>query len=254
MSRGVMARPRRRMLHKLMGLLTLALLLAAPLWAGAESASLPAAADPALLEGQRAAVTYLNTVNALLAEQGVKPLDTLYELYPTFASVGLHGEDSAYKTAELFLQMSESGVVSLQLRVCDSAQFVKLAGACLAACGPAGLSMADGMAAVQPYADLVQREPANSFEESVTSELQGNQLRMYCAYFPNEYLDGLNWLQMTLIFPRADSSIPGLVVEIAPQPVATPEDAIEGYFSQDNYTHFELFVTPTPEPDSAAME
>lgn len=247
-------RPRRRMLQKLMGLLTLALLLAVPLWAGAESASLPDAADPALTEGQRAAVTYLNTVNALLAEQGVKPLDTVYELYPAFASVGLHGEDSAYKTAELFLQMSESGVVSLQLRVCDSAQFVKLAGACLAACGPAGLSMADGMAAVQPYADLVQREPANSFEESVTSELQGNQLRMYCAYFPNEYLDGLNWLQITLIFPRADSSIPGLVVEIAPQPVPTPEDAIEGYFSQDNYKHFETFVTPTPEPDSAAME
>lgn len=252
MSRRVMARPQRRMLQKLMGLL--ALLLTVPLWAGAEPASLPDAADPALTEGQRAMVTYLHTVNALLAESRVGPVDTVYELYPAFASVGLDGEDAAHKTAEMSFQLSESGVVSLQLRVCDSARFVKLAGACLAACSPAGLSMAEGMAAVQPYADLAQREPANSFEEPVTSELQGNQLRMYCAYFPNEYLDGLNWLQMTLIFPRADSSAPGLVVEIAPPPVATPEDAIEGYFSDDNYTHFELFVTPTPEPDSAAME
>ena len=27
-----------------------------------------------------------------------------------------------------------------------------------------------------------------------------------------------------------------------------------GYFSKDDYDHFEFFTTPTPEPDSAAAE
>jgi hypothetical protein len=28
----------------------------------------------------------------------------------------------------------------------------------------------------------------------------------------------------------------------------------EGFFAQDNFNHLEIFTTPTPEPDSAAME
>ena len=40
----------------------------------------------------------------------------------------------------------------------------------------------------------------------------------------------------------------------ATPPPATSTEEYEGYFSQDNYTHLEVFTSPTPEPDSAAME
>jgi 2-isopropylmalate synthase len=31
-------------------------------------------------------------------------------------------------------------------------------------------------------------------------------------------------------------------------------EAYEGYYSKDDYSHFDIFTTPTPEPDSAAAE
>ena len=84
-------------------------------------------------------------------------------------------------------------------------------------------------------------------------DLQGSQPRAYFAYYPNQYGDGKSWLQMTLIFARPGSEEAGLsLADATPAPHADEE--YEGYFSQDNYSHFEIFATPTPEPDSAAME
>ena len=90
----------------------------------------------------------------------------------------------------------------------------------------------------------------HSFEEPV-NELQSDQPRAYFAYYPNQFGDGNSWLQMTLIFARPGSPEAFVLV-----PSTTPEpDAEDGvWLSQDNYTHLEVFVTPTPEPDSAAME
>ena len=92
----------------------------------------------------------------------------------------------------------------------------------------------------------------HSFEEEVI-DLQGSQPRAYFAYYPNQYGDGKSWLQMTLIFARPGSEEAGLsLADATPAPHADEE--YEGYFSHDNYTHLEIFATPTPEPDSAAME
>ena len=41
------------------------------------------------------------------------------------------------------------------------------------------------------------------------------------------------------------------------QGLSVPDDAdqdYEGYYSRDDYNHFEVFSTATPEPDSAAAE
>ena len=37
-------------------------------------------------------------------------------------------------------------------------------------------------------------------------------------------------------------------------PPPTEDVEYEGFFAQDNFNHLEIFTTPTPEPDSAAME
>jgi hypothetical protein len=92
----------------------------------------------------------------------------------------------------------------------------------------------------------------HSFEENVVA-LQGSQPRAYFAYYPNQYGDGKSWLQMTLIFARPGSNEAGLALADA-TPAPNTDEEYEGYFSQDNYTHLEVFASPTPEPDSAAME
>ena len=89
--------------------------------------------------------------------------------------------------------------------------------------------------------------------------MNGDVPRVYFAYYPNQYRDGVNWLQMTLVFPAAgewngESSL-GIAEEN--QGTGLPEDAdpdYEGYWSKDDYTHLEVFETATPEPDSAAAE
>ena len=59
---------------------------------------------------------------------------------------------------------------------------------------------------------------------------------------------------MTLIFPRPGSTDNNLALA-GMTPAPSSEDIeYEGFFAQDNYNHLEVFATPTPEPDSAAME
>ena len=89
-------------------------------------------------------------------------------------------------------------------------------------------------------------------------EMNGTIPRVYYAYKPNEYHDGANWLQMTLIFPLEGAwDGEGLIVGTEEDREYVPEDAdpdYEGYMSSDDYTHLEVFETATPEPDSAAAE
>jgi hypothetical protein len=58
---------------------------------------------------------------------------------------------------------------------------------------------------------------------------------------------------MTLIFARPGSEDAPLGLAAA-TPAPAADEEYEGYFSKDNYNHFEVFASPTPEPDSAAME
>ena len=61
-----------------------------------------------------------------------------------------------------------------------------------------------------------------------------------------------------LIFPLAGEwDGEGLILGTAADQEYIPEDAdpdYEGYLRDDDYTHYEVFSTATPEPDSAAAE
>ncbi len=206
--------------------------------------------------GQAALRNYVDTVNLTLAQQGAGVIDMQYELYTAFASLGMDGAD-APETVEMYFQLGDGGLHSLTLRLCDADRFEKVASACLAAASSA-ISLESARSLVAGYADVMRKDKAtddmtHSFEEPV-NELQSDQPRAYFAYYPNQFGDGNSWLQMTLIFARPGSAVNDLAVAGLTPPPPTEDVEYEGFFAQDNFNHLEIFTTPTPEPDSAAME
>lgn len=209
-----------------------------------------------LTTGQARLRNYVDTVNLNLSQLGGSVIDMKYELYATFASLGMDGAD-APDTVEMYFLLGEAGLHSLTLRICDADKFETVAAACLSASSSA-ISVDSARELTGKYAAIMRKDQANadamthSFEEDVV-DLQGSQPRAYFAYYPNQYGDGKSWLQMTLIFARPGSNEAGLALADA-TPAPNTDEEYEGYFSQDNYTHLEIFASPTPEPDSAAME
>lgn len=215
---------------------------------------------PALTSGQAALRNYVDTVNISLAQSCAGVIDMQYELYSTFASMGMDGAETP-ETVEMYFLLGEGGLHSLTLRLCDPDQFEKVAAACLSAASSA-ITTEEAQKITSTYANVLRKDLADklssadamthSFEEDV-NDLQGSQPRAYFAYYPNQYGDGKHWLQMTLIFARPGSADAPLGLTAA-TPAPDNDVEYEGYFSQDNYNHFEVFASPTPEPDSAAME
>ena len=209
-----------------------------------------------LTTGQARLRNYVDTVNLNLSQLGGSVIDMKYELYATFASLGMDGAD-APDTVEMYFLLGEAGLHSLTLRICDADKFETVAAACLSASSSA-ISVDSARELTGKYAAIMRKDQANadamthSFEEDVI-ELQGDQPRAYFAYYPNQYGDGRSWLQMTLIFARPGSEDAPLGLAAA-TPAPNADEEYEGYFSKDNYNHFEVFASPTPEPDSAAME
>jgi hypothetical protein len=100
--------------------------------------------------------------------------------------------------------------------------------------------------------------PETSFEDQV-EDLNGTVPYIYYAYYPNQYHDGVSWLQMTIVFPLEGywdgrETVTGSEVTRGPDNYSDHSEDYEGYDSDDDYTHYEIFSTPTPEPDSAAAE
>lgn len=220
--------------------------------------------------GQQGLQSFVADANIALAAMNAGQIDMAYELYPTFASLGMNGREipdvfsgEPALPLEMYFTLTDAGLHMLQLRLSEPEQFAEIAAACLYAASPAHIGVEQALSVTQYYEDLVLKDIAafrndgdsslrSSFEEPVET-LQGVQPRAYFAYYPNQYGDNTDWVQMTLIFPRPGSE-GGRLVTVSVTPAPSADDMYEGYFSQDSYTHLEVFVTPTPEPDSAAME
>lgn len=218
---------------------------------------------------QRHLSPYLDTVNSALSSLGAGVIDMCYEMYPGFVSLGMNGITMPDSLAvsmpiEMYVVLSDAGLYSLTLRMSELDSFANVAAACLYGASPAGIPLETAQSTAQSYANIaiadrnaMRADPTNavthSFEEEVV-DLQGDQPRAYFAYYPNQYGDGVTWLQMTLIFARPGSEGGSLILNASTPPPADTDVEYEGFFADDNYSHFEVFTTPTPEPDSAAME
>lgn len=228
----------------------LCLLAAAVLVAASALADIawPEAATPA----QAALQTYISRVNENLATLGQPAVNSLFELYATGATLGVTASDGAEipEGVELTFSLYNDTLNTLILRVNNAEQFPALAAACIQAASPSVTTLEEALKNPAQHASQVQANPGNSYEDEVV-DLNGTSPRTYFAYYPNQYHDGVNWLQMTLVFPLAGYEEAGVAATPSPA-AAAAENEYEGYFASDDMTHLEIFTTSTPEPESPA--
>lgn len=204
-----------------------------------------------LTAGQAELKAYIELVNQNQSLQSRGWVNSLFECYPTFATMGMTSLDMAEipEGVELTFTMEGGHLDTLQLRVNDPTRFAALAASCIQAASPDVTTLEAALKDPAYHAGKAIEAPGNSFEDTVDT-LNGPAPRVYYAYYPNQYRDGVNWLQMTLIFP-----LPGYG-EAAVAATSTPAPADSGLeyegYDYDGGTHLEIFTTPTPEPDSPA--
>ena len=200
--------------------------------------------------GQQALMAYIDRVNENLTQLGAAPVNQVFECYSGFASVGVTAspESDVPENVELVITMSDYGLQKLILRVSALDQFAGLAASCIQAARIGQIELADALKDPSAYVSRVAKEPANSFEDDV-QEQQGDAVRTYYRYAPNEYNDGHDWLTMTLIFPWSSDYSSGVVVTPTPAPAIDYGNEYEGSRFDDDYTHLEVFATDPPSPD-----
>lgn len=209
----------------------------------------PASMQP----GQLALKTYIEQVNQNQSQQERGWINSIFECYPTFATLGMTTFDMAEipEGVELTFTMESGYLDTLQLRVNDPSRFPALAASCIQAASPDAITLADTLKDPTAHANKAAKDPYDSFEDEVDL-LNGMTPRVYYAYYPNQYRDGVNWLQMTLVFPLPGAAQAGVAVTPTPPPGDTELDF--DLTDYDGGTHLEVFTTATPEPDSPAGE
>ena len=209
-----------------------------------------------LTPGQASLRAYMEEVNVALSIQGEGAINSLFELYPSLAVLGITGAEMAEapEGVELTFTLSEDRLESLELRVNEPERVAVIAGCCIQAAS-GELSAAQAMEGPQAYVRRVKKSPLTGFEEPVVTGA-GAQLRTYYAYYPDQYRDGVSWLQLTLIFgaqPEAEAMVTP-VPDASGEYLVLDQGAEDGHYSDyghpyDGENHFDVFLTPTPEPD-----
>lgn len=228
----------------------LVLILMISLSAALAELSWPVLATP----GQEVLKDYVERVNENLAAQGITPVNSIFELYSGFATMGItaYADAEVAESVEMTFLLNAEQVTSLQLRVSDKNRFIAIASACIQAASP-DLTLEEAQQEPAAYIRQILAAPYTAFETEVITTV-GDAPRTYYAYYPNQFSNGVDWLQLTLVFARLGSS--AAPVMVTPPPLPSRDDDVEygkNTFT-DDYTHYEVFLSPTPEPDSAAME
>lgn len=212
--------------------------------------------------GQKALAAYIDDVNTLLAERGEGTVNSLFGCWPALAVLGITGEDGAEipEDVEITASYTDTDLMYIELRVCDAARFPTLCAAMIQTATAGSMTWEEALKVPAVYADRAAKKPDTSFSEPILYD-RGSTPRTYYAYAPNEHRDGRNWLTMVLIFPRdgengAVTATPVPERDDDKRPATADEDGRDanwvGYDPPlDEAAHYEYFVTPTPEPDSA---
>ena len=203
--------------------------------------------------------SYIEQVNEALDKVGGTRINSVFECYDTFATLGvtlMSDSDSPEKT-EIVVSMGQMGLDHLEISTSDINGFAELCAALTAVAAREGDQVKKYLGDPSAYVSRVKKNPLTSFSDTVHYE-KGSSVRVYFAYEPNEYGDGQNYLSMTLVFPRELDALAG--IDVTPVPTTATQAVFDGsddagdYVPYDEGTHLEVFVTPTPEPDSAAGE
>ena len=237
-----------------------ALLLALLLLAGSSLADLKLReTTPA----QKALKTYMANVNSFLADCGEMEINRVFDEQNSVVEMGVTIRDDAYEpehvTVTVYLYYNS--INYLLLRVDDAVRFPQIATAFRRALHPQTMTQEEALKTPAARAKKAQLAPADSFEDKVEEEkLNGTDFREFYAYYPNQYSNGVSWLQLLIIFPlegywNEESGIVENETKEKVQDRDSDQDAeYDGYYSTDDYEHLKVFTTATPEPDSAAAE
>jgi hypothetical protein len=221
-----------------------------------------AAADiewPEETNGQKVLKQYIESVNSYLAQQNEMPINRCFEIHPSFAILGITSADDAEipEDVEINVRMNDDSLDSLELIVRDVSRFPAIASSFLRALFQDSDSSSKEISVPAQKAAEALQNPDTSFGEEIYPD-KGNAPRIYYNYYP-DYLYMEKWIIMTIIFPKKDTWDGSDILTIRDEEkVYIPDEEIgeayEGYYSKDDYSHFDVFTTPTPEPDSAAAE
>ena len=210
--------------------------------------------------GQRMLKLYVTQADEFLIQQGEPGINSLFEAYRSFEVFGITDlpEQEIPEKVEITAKLFENSINSLEIRVSDLSRFPRIAASFIRALTPTTMSMEEALTVPTQRMQKAAKKPENSFEDQVEN-LNGTVPYIYYAYYPDQYSDGVNWLQMTIIFPMEGywdgmGILSGTQVTRGPDNYSDHSSDYEGYNAEDDYVHYEFFVTPTPEPDSAAAE
>ena len=210
--------------------------------------------------GEKILKQYIEHVNSYLEQQGESPVNRGFEIYPGFAVLGITLSDDAEipEDVEITVKMSHDTLDSLELIVRDVPRFSVIASSFLRALVPENTASADTVSIPAEKTKQALMNPEIPFGEDISTD-KGDSFRIYYNYYPNRYSSGQNWLVMTIVFPhRTFWNYSSILTVTEEEKVYIPDDEIgeayEGYYAEDDYSHFDVYVTPTPEPDSAAAE
>lgn len=216
---------------------------------------------PKETEGQRFLAELVQRLNENLKAAGEQSVNTLFAAFKGSADFAITDQPDAEipEGVEFHAELHGTSVNQIVLRVNDPDRFVTVAGCLLKASSPELFIDSDPFSVPKSKVSAAKKEPDDSFQEPVT-DLNGTSIYSYYAYFPNQYRDGVNWFQLTLVFPLEgymDES--GRILNPteetrAPDTYSGNNEDYDGYFSADDYSHLDIFPQATPEPDSAAAE
>ena len=218
---------------------------------------------------QKMLQTYIGNVNTFLAENGEMELNRIFDQQNTEAELGITTTEDDYEPDVVVdVYMRYDSLYYLVLRVNDAGRFPAIAAAFLRALNPETMTREESLKVPAERAQKAAANPDNSFvdhEFDIYAEkeqeiLNAEKPQSYYAYYPNQYHNGENWLQLMIIFPMEGyrNGEDGIISDEAQPKTQAPDEGqdaeYEGYYASDDFEHFRVFTTATPEPDSAAAE
>ena len=215
---------------------------------------------------EQALKTYIEKVNLALDRLKGEQVNSVFECYDTFASLGVTSVNDSDTPENVQITVSMGrGLEWIEVSSSSMDGFANLCAAFIAVAAGDEENPSKYLADPKAYVTRVSKNPSTSFEDHILYA-RSEKARTYFAYSPSAYADSGSylsgfgdssaWLTMTLIFPLQAETDAG--VEVTPVPPKEQEVIRDGsdddgdYTPYDEGTHFEIFLTPTPEPDSAA--
>ena len=218
---------------------------------------------------QKMLATYIANVNDFLAENGEMEFNRIFDQQNTVVELGITVSDEDFEPDVLVdIYLRYDSLHYLVLRVNDPGRFPQIAAAFLRALNPKTMTKEEALKKPAERAKKAAANPTDSFadhEFDIYAEkeqeiLNGEKPQTFYAYYPNQYHNNENWLQLMIIFPMTgywDEESGVINDQDAPKGQDRDSDQsaeYEGYYATDDYEHLRVFTTATPEPDSAAME